>query len=400
MTTSETHPLPPRLVSLDAYRGLAMLAMASGGLGLHSVYQNLKVQGVDTPLWRTIGYHFEHVEWVGCAVWDLVQPSFMFMVGVAMAYSCASRAAHGQSYGRMLFHAVIRSFVLVALGVFLRSDGRSQTYFTFEDVLSQIGLGYTFLFLLWNRPRWVQFAAALAILFGYWLLFYLYPLPPDGFDYSTVGVGPDWPHLTGVAAHWDKNTNAAAAFDQWFLNLFPRKDPFVYNGGGYLTLSFVPSLATMIFGLMSGELLRSSRTDKQKFLLLVVAGVTGLVAGQALHSAGLCPIVKRIWTPSWTLFSTGWTCLILAGFFGVVDVLGFRKWTFPLVVVGMNSITMYVMAELSKGWIYGTLKTHFGSWPFELVSEPYRPLIAQCWILLAMWLICYWLYRQRIFIRI
>ncbi len=400
MSTSLTPPLAQRLVSLDAYRGLAMLAMASGGLGLHRVAENMRDAGNDTPFWRFVGYQFEHVEWIGCAAWDMIQPSFMFMVGAAMAYSCASRQAKGQSYAKMLRHACIRAVVLVALGIVLRSDGRGQTYFTFEDVLTQIGLGYVFLFLLWNRPWWLQFSAALAILAGYWALFYFYPLPPPDFDFSTVGLGPDWPHLEDMAAHWDKNTNAAHAFDTWFLNLFPREEPFVYNGGGYLTLSFIPSLATMIFGLMAGELLRGGRSQAGKFWILVLAGVVGIVAGEALQATGACPIVKRIWTPSWTLFSAGLASLILAAFYGVVDVRGFRKWTFPLVVVGMNSITMYVLAEVSKGWVYEALQTHFGTGPFDLLGEAYRPLLAQLWILLALWLFLYWLYRQRIFVRI
>jgi len=393
-------PLPQRLISLDAYRGLAMLAMASGGLGLHRVAENLKESGVDSPFWRFIGYQFEHVEWLGCAAWDLIQPSFMFMVGAAMAYSCASRQAAGQTYGQMLRHAIVRAFVLVALGVFLRSNGRDATNFTFEDVLTQIGLGYVFLFLLWGRPIWAQLLAAFGILIGYWALFYFYPLPPAGFDYSTVGVPPDWPHLTGNSAHWDKNTNAAHHFDVWFLNLFPREKPFVYNGGGYLTLSFIPSLATMIFGLVAGELMRSRLSAGRKFTILVAAGLAGLAAGAALQYGDLCPIVKRIWTPSWALFSGGWAFLILAAFYGVVDVLGFRRWTFPLIVVGMNSITMYVLAQLSKGWVYETLVTHFGTGPFDLLGEAYRPLLVQLWILLALWLFLYWLYRQRIFVRI
>jgi predicted acyltransferase len=393
---TEKPVLPGRLVSLDAYRGLTMLAMASGGLALHRVAASFP----DSRVWQVIGYQFEHVEWVGCAAWDLIQPSFTFMVGVAMAYSCASRVAHGQTYWQMLRHAIVRSIVLVLLGVFLRSDRASQTYWTFEDVLSQIGLGYTFLFLLWGRPRWVQWGAVIAILAGYWYFFYQHPLPPADFDYSKVGVPPDWPHLEGIAAHWDKNTNAAAAFDAWFLNLFPRAQRFEYNGGGYLTLSFIPSLVTMIFGLLAGELLRSPPSRQAKFWWLVAAGVLGVALGVALHLAGVCPIVKRIWTPSWTLFSAGCCSLILAAFYGVVDVLGFRKWTFPLVVVGMNSITMYCMAQLIPGWVHRTLVTHFGSGIFEFVAEPYRPLIASVWILLVMWLACYWLYRQKIFIRI
>ena len=373
-----------------------MLAMASGGLGLHRVAQSFP----DSSVWQVIGYQFEHVPWVGCALWDLIQPSFMFMVGVSMAYSCASREAQGQTWGQMFRHALVRSLVLILLGIFLRSDGKPQTNFTFEDVLTQIGLGYAFLFLIWNLPIPVQFLTALAVLAGYWGYFYTFPLPGPDFDYATVGVGPNWPHLEGIAAHWDKNTNAAASFDQWFLNLFPRAKEFVYNGGGYLTLSFVPSLATMIFGLLSGELLRSTRTDRTKFLVLVIAGVVGLAAGYVLDYTGACPIVKRIWTPSWTLFSTGWTCLILAAFFGVVDILKFRWWTFPLIVVGMNSITMYCMAELIPGWIQRTLKTHFGQQIFELLSKPYQPFVVSAWTLLAMWLVCFWMYRQKIFVRI
>lgn len=397
-------PLPERLVSLDAYRGLTMLAMASGGLGLHQVAREMR-KSSDTWLWQAVEYHFEHVEWVGCALWDMIQPSFTFMVGVAMAYSCASRQAHGQSWARMLGHAIVRSLILIFLGVFLRSDGvtRTQTNFTFEDVLSQIGLGYTFLFLLWGWPRWFQFGTALAILAGYWAFFYAWPLPGPEFDYSSVGVSPAWLEehgLTGIAAHWNKNTNAAAAFDTWFLNLFPRAKPFLYNTGGYLTLSFIPSLATMIFGLLCGELLRSDRSQKAKFWWLVGSGVAGLASGWLLHVSGLCPIVKRIWTPSWTLYSTGWAFLFLAAFYGVVDVLKFRWWTFPLVVVGMNSITMYVMEELSHGWFDRTLATHFGKGIYELLGTPYQPFLHRLWVLLAMWLVCFWLYRQRIFIRI
>ena len=135
-----------------------------------------------------------------------------------------------QFFGRLFGHSVYRALLLVALGIFLRSQARPQTYFTFEDVLTQIGLGYVFLFLLaWTRPA-VQWAAAAVILVGYWAAFALYPLPPAGFDTTLVGVPANWPHhLTGFAAHWDKNTNLANAFDQWFLNLFPRERPFVFT---------------------------------------------------------------------------------------------------------------------------------------------------------------------------
>ena len=108
----------------------------------------------------------DHVPWVGVVPWDLIQPAFMFMVGVSLPFSIASRRAKGQSFARMFGHSVYRALALIALGIFLRSQQRAQTYFTFEDVLTQIGLGYVFLFLLgWARPK-VQWAAAIAILVG------------------------------------------------------------------------------------------------------------------------------------------------------------------------------------------------------------------------------------------
>jgi len=392
-----------RLKSLDAYRGFIMLVMASGGLGLYEVARK---HFPDDEVWQTIGYHFHHVSWLGCAFWDLIQPSFMFMVGVAMAYSYAARQSHGQPYWRMLLHAVTRSIILVLLGIFLRSGGGAQTNFTFMDVVSQIGLGYTFLFLLWGRPLVWQAVAAAVILVGYWLAFALYPLPPADFDYASVGVGENWPHLTGLAQHWDKGTNLAAHVDVWFLNLFPRAKPFVFESSGYPTLNFIPSLATMIFGLMAGELLRSERGRGAKFLILVGAGLAALAIGKGLDLAGICPIVKIIWTPSWAIFSTGWTLLMLAGFYAVIDIVGLWRWSFPFLVVGMNSIVMYVMAGLLKGWFNTRLKIHFGQEVFDRATEllrigpEYVPIVEHSLVLFAMWLVCLWLYRQKIFIRI
>ncbi len=398
-TTAPAPAISERLVSLDAFRGAIMLAMASNALSLASVAKKFP----DNPVWQTIGSQFDHVPWVGCVAWDLIQPAFMFMVGVAMAYSYAGRQARGQSYGRMAWHAAWRSVVFVLLGIFLRSKATEETNFTFEDVITQIGLGYFFLFLLWNRSAWVQFAAAGLLLAGDWLLFYAYPLPAADFDYASVGVPADWPHLEGLAAHWDKNTNVAAAFDHWFLNRFPRTKSFDYNRGGYETLNFIPSLATMIFGLLTGGLLRSGRPAWQKFALLILFGLLGLLAGWGLDAAGLCPLVKRIWTPSWTLLSTGWALLILAGFYGVVDLLGFRRWTFPLVIVGMNSLVMYCMAALIGGWLASRLQVHLGQEIFTLwghVDSIYSPLVQSTLVLGLMWLICFWLYRQKMFVRI
>jgi heparan-alpha-glucosaminide N-acetyltransferase len=389
-------PPKERLVSLDAYRGAIMLLMASSGFGLVQVAQ----QFPNSSVWKFLGHQVDHVPWTGGVLWDMIQPAFMFMVGVAVPWSIANRRARGESFGKMFGHALWRALALVLLAVFLTSASSKRTDWIFTNVLAQIGLGYAFLFLLaFTKPR-TQWLTAFGILFVYWLAFALYPLPPTNFDWKTVGVPENWPHLTGFAAHWDKNFNFAAAFDQWFLNLFPRETPFVFNRGGYETLNFVPSLATMIFGLIAGQLLRSDMEITQKLKRLVIAGVAGIALGMIIELAGLCPIVKRIWTPSWAIYSGGFVTLLLAAFVAVVDWRGWKRWAFPLVVVGLNSITLYCLVQLSGGWIRQNLKTHLGQQIFESFGTTYAPILERTAVLLMFWLIVFWMYRRKIFLRI
>ncbi|MGH9676286.1 MAG: DUF5009 domain-containing protein, partial [Candidatus Acidiferrum sp.] len=196
---------PPRLVSLDAFRGATMLFMASEGLALNAVAHRFPKD----PLWQTLAFHADnHVVWLGCSLWDLIQPSFMFMVGVAMPFSYAARQARGDSAWKTVFHVLTRSFILIALGIFLRSKYSAQTNFTFEDVLAQIGLGYPFVYLVLGRGWRVQIAALLCVLVGYWAYFVWWPLPAEGFDYAAVGLTKG-PLLTDFFGHWNKNTNAA-----------------------------------------------------------------------------------------------------------------------------------------------------------------------------------------------
>lgn len=354
-----------------------------------------------STFWQFLAHHQSHVPWVGCTLHDMIQPSFSFIVGVALPFSLASRLARGQSRGMLVLHAFWRALLLIALGIFLRSIGKDQTYYTFEDTLTQIGLGYGFLFLLGFRPQRDQWIAAAVLLIGYWAFFALYPLPDANFDWAKAGVTADWPqNLQGFAAHWNKNTNAAWAFDTWFLNLLPRENPFTNNDGGYSTLSFIPTLATMILGLIAGGVLRSDRTRTRKVLWLAVAGVIALAAGWLLDYFGVCPIVKRIWTPSWTLYSGGICLLALAGSYLVIDVWGWKAWAFPLVVIGMNSIAAYCIAHLFESFLHGAFMTHLGADAFRIFGVEYEALLLGACILLVYWLILFWMYRRRLFLRI
>ena len=385
-----------RLTSMDAYRGLVMLLIMGELLEFCRVAK--AVPG--NAFWSFLCHHQTHAPWTGCSLHDLIQPSFSFLVGVALPFSLASRMARGQSQGRMTLHALWRALVLVLLGVFLRSTSRPQTYWTFEDTLSQIGLGYPFLFLLGFRPNRDRWIALALLLVGYWAAFALYPLPGASFDYSAVGVPKDWPLLqTGFAAHWNKNSNFAWAFDTWFLNLFPREHKFLFNDGGYCTLSFIPTLATMVLGLLVGDLLRSDGSQKAKVQWLVVAGLGGLASGALLGALGICPVVKRIWTPTWTIYSGCWCCLLMAGFYLFIDVWGKKAWSFPLVVVGMNSIAAYCSDHLFDDFFAKNLTTHLGSNFFGFMGDAYEPLLHGAATMLVAWLVLYWMYRHKIFLR-
>ncbi len=386
-----------RLASLDAYRGFVMLLMMAEVLRFGAVSEKLP----DSTLWDFLDYHQSHVEWVGCSLHDLIQPSFSFIVGVALPFSLAARAGQQQSRRRMTLHAFWRAFLLIMLGVFLRSTHSMETRWTFEDTLSQIGLGYGFLYVLGWRSIKVQWAAFAAILVGYWLAFALYPLPGPDFDWSRTGSSPEWAgNLSGFAAHWNRNTNLAWAFDTWFMNIFPRSEPFQFNGGGYSTLSFIPTLATMILGLLAGGVLKSDKSSAQKIRWMLVAGALALFSGWLLGALGICPVVKKIWTPSWVLFSGGWCLWLLAGAYYVIDVLGYRKWQFPLMVIGMNSIAAYLIAHLFDGFIFRNLLTHLGKDFFALLGPAYQPLLHGAAVLTIYWLILYWMYQRKLFLRI
>ncbi len=395
---TEVSPSPVRLTSLDAYRGFVMFLMMAEVLNFCKVARTLP----NSSFWKFLCWHQSHVEWIGCSLHDLIQPSFSFMVGVALPFSIASRSARGHSQAFMALHAVWRAVVLVLLGVFLRSTGQNVTVtnWTFEDTLTQIGLGYIFLFALGFRSIRDQWIALAVILAGYWAAFALHPVPTD-FDYAAVGVPNNWPHLmSGFQEHWNKNSNFAWEFDIWFLNLFRRPKPFLFNGGGYATLSFIPTLGTMILGLIAGGVIRGERESWQKIRWLATAGAIGLIAGATLGWLGICPVVKRIWTPSWVLFSGGWCFLLLAGLYLVMDVLGKKDWAFPLVVIGMNSIAAYLIAHLFEGFILKNLKTHLGQNAFGRLGAAYEPFLHGAAALFVMWLILYWMYRRKLFLRI
>ena len=428
---------PERLLSLDAYRGLIMLILAGGGFGIAKVAANLRqARGAAGPIWERLAFHVEHPQWlsqfhtIGCSFWDLIQPSFMFMVGVAMVYSYANRKARGESAAKSRAHAVIRAVVLVLLGIFLQSQNKPQINFIFPNVLAQIGLAYLFVYALLGRRFWVQLAALAVILVGYWGLFVFYPAPASPAKDASARAAPKVASRTtqskaepplmdirvsaedmaraGNRTDWIQPrffdrfsmlSNPAMRFDGWFLPLLPHAEQYQPNKGGYTTLNFVPSIATILLGVLAGQLLRGPRRAMAKFSILAGSAVLCMALGAA---AGLtiCPVIKRIWTPSWVLYSASYTLAILAAFYLVVDILRMRFLGWPLAVVGMNSMAVYLISQMMKPWIGKNLKTAFATFGQDVFSGVYGPMVESLSIVAVIWLLCWWAYRQKLFVRI
>lgn len=514
-----------RLVSLDAFRGFIMTMLAANGFGLLAfsrIAENSPVwQSHDRAFWQQIAFHFDHPAWRSAfdtwkvSFWDLIQPAFMFMVGVSMPFSDARRETQGQSVLQRGLHAMVRSVVLVLMGVFLYSMGHQHTNWIFPNVLCQIGLGYFFAWLLLNRGVLVQTISIAVLLVGYGGWFWMNP-PPAGYDYDAVSASKDKGEVfEGRFAAWSKNANAAFLFDQWLLPklrsvpdapdestggagiLWPptgwqvvslpqnvtapvdtttpdatpvadpakpesasaadtpvesaapadavppetvpsaqtsgkeksetatdepvkpttpgwfrqwflsNPEPYEFNKGGYTTLNFVPSIATTLLGILCGQLLMNAGFGRwEKLGILIISA--GLCLGLGIAAdLTICPVVKRIWTPSWVLFSGGYVIGMLALFYFLFDIAPLKFLAFPLVVVGMNSILIYMLGQTVSGWmrenvvkvhLSGVLTHVFG--PKALDPQWFGPITLPTTVFLLYWLFLLWLYRQKIFLRI
>jgi predicted acyltransferase len=399
VTNASSELASGRLLSLDAYRGFIMICLSWGGFGLGR-FSELKLQAnPESAWWRFFNAQFDHGPWVGWGFWDLIMPAFMFMVGMAMPFSQARREREGQTRGQIVRHTLIRSAVLILLGIFLASYRRSDAAWTLTNTLAQIGLCYPLAALCVGRGFRAQAIVAFGSLVVTWLLFVLH----GGASQLGPGVTPEWAaaNHSGMSQAWWKCSNVAHAFDVWFLNLFPQGAPFVANEGGYQTLNFLPSLFTMIGGIVCADWVRASGPEAaRKLWVMIIGGAALVLVGEVFGHSGLCPLVKRIWTPSFSLVCTGMCVLMLAAFYYIVDMRGWRRWAFPLIVAGANSIALYMMSQLLRPWVGGLLERYLGAGVFAIAGPELESVLRNSAIGFVFWLVVYWMYRNKIFVRI
>mgnify|MGYP004701878913 CR=1 FL=1 len=346
-----------RYVSLDAYRGFIMILLVSVGLGFSALKGH--------PVWGLVAAQLDHVPWEGAVFWDLIQPAFMFMVGVAMPFAMAKRTAQGATFNQNLLHVVTRSLKLLALAHLFTIVHSGRISIGFINVLSQIAFTYLFCFLLMQvRFRWQAVAAGL-ILAGHTALFFLFPGPEGAFS---------------------RTGNIGQAIDLAVLGR-------TYSGY-YVTINFISSTVTTLFGVWTGYVMMSGRPLNAKMKILALAALAGLAAGLALSP--VIPNVKRIWTASFTLYSTGWVLLMMLAFIWLIEKRDYRKLAFPFVVVGANSIFVYVIFQLFRRGIDNAVGVLTGRFLYIGTLAPVAQATAT---LLVIWYFCYWLYKRNIFLK-
>jgi predicted acyltransferase len=400
-----------RCLTLDAYRGLTMLLMVSSGLAMgHLLTANLPESLPNRALlfaadqlrhreWdMTFGANAGFPSWdengfrdgTGCTPWDLIQPSFMFIVGAAMPFAFARRQERGESWLRQFGHVVRRCLLLILIGIFLDTYSEQVLYIQFIRVLQQIAVGYFIaFFFLHLRPRW-QAVGAAALLAVHGLAYLLYGAATQGYPWVRNPSDPLWEQTHNVGWVIDQWVHQVASLGVFYTVLPPSK-------GHYVSFNAVSSAATILFGVLAGELLRRNGPGGRKVLILAAAGVVGVALGLALSP--VIPVNKKIWSASFALFAGGCTSLMLAGFYWVIDVLEFRRWTIPFVVVGMNSIAIYVVAGTLGGNFKRVWQSFLGV-PFGYLPPEAVPIVLAALVVVADWLVCYWLYRRRIFFKV
>jgi len=363
-----------RLMSLDALRGFDMLWISGGHL-LIAALAGLTGWG----LFEWMEKHMEHVAWNGFHFYDVIFPLFLFIAGVTWPFSVKSRRARGQSQAKIYRHIIQRVLLLVFFGMiyngFLRFDFENMRY---ASVLARIGIAWGFgaVIVLNFKPKW-WFAWFGGILLSYWAMMALIPVPGFGAgDYSVEG---------NLVGYIDRKLLPGVLY----LKIF---DP---EG----ILSTFPAIATALMGSITGHFLLKPDLHFpriKKFYYILAAGIIALLTGWLWNS--VFPVNKNLWTSSFVLCAGGLSLVLLAIFYLIIDIWGFKRWAFFFVVIGLNSITIYLLQggildfwETNQFFVGGLAEKIGGAWGELLVAIGYVSVV---------WFFLYFLYRKNVFLKV
>ena len=368
--TSPSHSdfIKRRLQSLDFFRGLTMFLLIAEFTHLFGHLTSTELEG---SLIYAIGQQFHHHPWNGLRFWDLVQPFFMFIVGVAMPYSIGNRLKRGQTQKQIRNHVFQRALLLLLIGWGLYCMGPGHIVFKFQNVLAQLSVTYLLAYLVMRKSFTTQLLFSFTLILFTELIYRFFPV--EGFNLPFTA-----------------NQN----FGTWLDLQYGGAD----LGGHWVSFNAIPTTAHTIWGVLAGQLLRSERSAQQKLRYLLIAGAIGVIAGYILNP--LTPIIKRICTSTFILVSGGWTILALAFSYWLIDIKRWNRGVWIFTIVGLNPLFIYLFAHIGGGDLLQAVVIPFTTSLLGWTGDLGVIILTSLIVLFLLWYLCYWLYKREVFIRI
>jgi predicted acyltransferase len=358
-----------RVTSIDFFRGLTMFLLIGESTDLYSHLLN-----INSGVTQFFGTQLSHHEWNGLHFWDLIQPFFMFIVGVAIPFAVVNRQKKGATDKALLKHAISRSLLLLFLGWALYCIGAGKIVFRFQNVLAQLSVTYLVAFLIRKRSFYFQLIFTLIVLLLIDLAYRFFPV--EGFNHP-------WVNYENLGAWVNNKIEGVDKASEW------------------ASLNAISTSAHTIWGVLCGTLLMSNKPAGQKMKLLIIAGLAGVVAGYSLDFMKVTPIIKKIATSSFVFASGGWAILALSFSYWLIDVKKlFLTGSRIFIIVGMNCIFIYLFNHLGGANIISEIFTPFTKALFSWGGEKLTGVMTSLLVWTSLWYICYWLFKNKIFIKI
>jgi predicted acyltransferase len=360
---------PTRILSIDVFRGFTMFLLIGEFTGLFSLMTH---ESLDGSILAMIGHQFHHHPWAGLRFWDLIQPYFMFIVGLSLPFAVKSRRNKGESRAQITGHVLKRSAILLFLGWALYCIGPGKITFRFQNVLAQIAFTYLIAYMIMDRSFRVQGIISLALILFSDLIYQFFPV--EGYN------NPFTP-----------NEN----FGTWLDLQYGGADLY----GHWVSFNFLSTAAHTIWGVLVGQLLMSDQDAQKKWRMMILAGGLMVIIGAIMHP--FIPIIKRICTSSFVIVSGGLSILTIAFFYWLIDLRKINgSWTRFFGIVGMNSLFIYLFAHLDGAPFIEKILHPFTYGLFGWSGELTTGIITATLVWASLWGICYWMYRREIFIKI
>ncbi|MEO8582466.1 MAG: DUF5009 domain-containing protein [Flavitalea sp.] len=359
-----------RIAAVDFFRGITMFLLIGESTLIYEYF--LSVQNSDVL--HFFAMQLTHQKWHGLHFWDLIQPFFMFIVGVSIPFAVHNRTKKGDSIRLITNHAIKRSLLLLFFGWALYCIEPGRIVFRFQNVLAQLSITYLVAFLIRRKSVYFQLAFTIIILLLTDIAYRFFPV--EGFNQP-------WVPYHNLGAWVNNKIEGVDKADIW------------------ASLNAIPTIAHTVWGVLCGQVLMSNKLPKIKIQIMCLAGIACLIIGYSLDLLNITPIIKKIATSSFVFASAGWTILALCLSYWLIDVKKlFHKPAKFFIIVGMNSIFIYLFFEVGGANLINSIFRPFTKALFSWSGNNNMEIMTSLMVWLAIWYICYWLYKRRVFFKI